>query len=212
VVLVIYPLEAGLSFFSRPKLISYNVYMRTGLFTQSFYQNLRPSRNLLKAHSHSVPVGHTPKSPQKPIIFLTVYPRHSRSATPDNIQPFPADVPLTKISTSSIITKNKRMWRNLADAQVSGTCSRKGVEVRLLSSAVEFCPSMWIYQPQMGPLASGGFKVGGYIRPIKEAGVAITNSIRQAAKNRRYLNGKTQNFTDFFIYEMIYDHRIFVGT
>jgi hypothetical protein len=82
-------------------------------------------------------------------------PVFSTAATPDNIPPFPAAPPLTKIPISSIITKNKRMWRNLADAQASGACGVKPVEVRLLSSAVRNLS------------AAGGFKVGGCIRPIK---------------------------------------------
>jgi hypothetical protein len=63
-----------------------------------------------------------------------------RPATPDNTLQFPASSALTKIPASGIITKNKRMWRNLADAQASGACGVKPVEVRLLSSAVNPLP------------------------------------------------------------------------
>jgi hypothetical protein len=89
--------SADFHFFRQISLISYNVYMRNGPFSKLFYQNLRPSRNLLKAHPFSAPIIPLPKLRQIRTIFAS-------APTPDNISPFPAASALTKISASSIIT------------------------------------------------------------------------------------------------------------
>ena len=45
------------------------------------------------------------------------------------------DFPAEEGDPSGAFDNALRLWRNLVDAQVSGTCGRKAVEVRVLSAA-----------------------------------------------------------------------------